>query len=57
MPTILWTIRENQILTAERFERFREKARQAGQSPAAVLQRFILEYINEAPAHDDSTSQ
>jgi hypothetical protein len=49
----LWTIRENATLTAERFERFIEKARQAGTTPAAVLQRFILSYINEAD-HDDT---
>ena len=47
----LWTIRENATLTAERFQRFLEKARQAGTTPAAVLQQFILKYIGE-PNHD-----
>lgn len=56
MPKILWTIRENQTLTAERFERFREKARQAGTSPAAVLQRFILTFIGEKADHDTTTT-
>jgi len=47
MPKTLWTIRENATLTTERFARFVEKARQAGSTPAAVLQRFILDYIGE----------
>ena len=51
MPKVLWTIRENATLTAERFTRFAEKARQAGMSPAAVLQTFILDYIGER-SHD-----
>ena len=50
----LWTIRENATLTAERFERFIGKVRQAGTTPAAVLQRFILDYIGERD-HDDSS--
>ena len=53
MPKVLWTVRENQTLTAERFQRFIEKARQAGQSPAAELQTFILQYIGES--HDQPT--
>jgi hypothetical protein len=53
MPKVLWTIRENATLTVERFQLFIEKTRQAGHTPAAVLQRFILEYINERPDHDD----
>ena len=53
MPKVLWTIRENATLTAERFQRFIEKTRQAGTTPAAELQRFILDYINERPGHDD----
>jgi hypothetical protein len=52
MATTLWTIRENATLTAERFQRFIEKTRQAGQTPAAVLQKFILDYIGER-SHDD----
>jgi hypothetical protein len=52
MPKILWTIRENRTLTADQFQRFIEKARQAGKSPAAVLQTFILGYIGEQE-HDD----
>jgi hypothetical protein len=51
MAKTLWTIRENATLTAERFQRFIETARQAGMTPAAVLQRLILSYIGEAP-HD-----
>jgi hypothetical protein len=39
-------------LTAERFQRFIEKARQAGTTPAAVLQRFILTFIGEDTDHD-----
>lgn len=53
----LWTIRENATLTAERFARFIEKARQAGTTPAALLQRFILNYINEATDHDDRNNR
>lgn len=48
----LWTIRENATLTAERFQQFMEKARQAGSTPAAVLQRFILHYIEKGSDHD-----
>ena len=55
MAKTLWTIRENATLTAERFARFVEKARQAGLTPAAVLQRFILDYINERPDDDTPT--
>lgn len=51
MAKTLWTIRENATLTAERFQRFMDKARQAGQTPAAVLQTLILRYIGDAP-HD-----
>ena len=50
---VLWTIRTTSTLTAERFQRVVEKARQAGQTPAAVLQRFILDYIGERPTNDN----
>ena len=55
MAKTLWTIRENATLTAERFQRFVDKARQAGLTPAAALQRFILNYIDEAPNDQDTT--
>ena len=52
MPKTLWTIRENATLTAERFQQFIEKARQAGTTPAALLQQFILKYIAKGADHD-----
>jgi hypothetical protein len=52
MAKTLWTIRENATLTVERFQRFIDKTRQAGQTPAAVLQKFILDYIDERPTDD-----
>jgi hypothetical protein len=56
MPKTLWTIRENATLTTERFARFVEKARQAGTTPAAALQAFILSYI-ERPDHDPTPTK
>jgi hypothetical protein len=53
MPKTLWTIRENATLTAERFQRFLDKAREAGTTPARVIQSAILRYIGERD--DDST--
>ena len=55
MAKTLWTIRENATLTAERFQRFIDKTRQAGKTPAAVLQDFILRFIDEAPHDQDDT--
>lgn len=51
---ILFTIRDGRTLPASTWERFVEKARQAGSSPAAVLRTLIEQYI-QRPSHDTKT--
>jgi hypothetical protein len=49
----LWTIRTTATLTAELWERFVAKTREAGSSPVRVLEECILRYIERGPDHDD----
>ena len=51
---VLWTIRTNTTLTADVWDQFVNKAREAGMTPARVLQEFILGYI--AGASDTPTT-
>ena len=48
----LWTIRTTATLTAEMWQRFVTKAREAGSTPVRVLEDFIRRYV-EGPDHDD----
>ena len=44
MQKTLWTIRSTRQLTLERWQRFIEKARAAGTTPARVLETFIIRF-------------
>ena len=48
---VLWTIRTTATLTAETWQRFITKAREAGTTPARVLEDFITRYAG-ASNHD-----
>jgi hypothetical protein len=50
----LWTIRTTARLTAELWQQFVDKTREAGSSPVRALEDFILRYIEKGPDHDDS---
>ena len=49
----LWTIRTTAKLTAELWQQFIAKTREAGTTPARALEDFILRYIEKGPRHDD----
>jgi hypothetical protein len=48
----LWTIRTTARLTAETWQRFLSKTREAGTTPVRALEDFILRYIEKGPEHD-----
>lgn len=48
---VLWTIRITQTLTADLWQRFVTRTREAGTTPARVLEDFIARYAG-APSHD-----
>ena len=49
---VLWTIRTTAALTVETWQRFVTKAREAGTTPARVLEDFIKRYA-EGEDHAD----
>jgi hypothetical protein len=49
---ILWSIRETATLTAETWQRFVAKTREAGTTPVRALEQFILRYIEKGPGHE-----
>ena len=54
----LWTIRENATLTGEVWQRFVTTTREAGTTPARVLESFITRYLaGERPDDTTPTSQ
>ena len=48
---VLWTIRTTATLTADTWQRFITKTREAGTTPARALEDFIRRYAGE-PSHD-----
>lgn len=48
----LWTIRTTARLTAELWQQFIEKTREAGSTPVRALEDFILRYIEKGPDHE-----
>jgi hypothetical protein len=50
---LLWSIRTTTRLTAEKWHQFVTKTREAGTTPARVLEDYILRYIERA---DNDTS-
>ena len=48
---VLWTIRTTATLTAELWQRFISKTREAGTTPARALEDLITRYAGE-PSHD-----
>jgi hypothetical protein len=48
----LWTIRTTARLTAELWQEFVTKTREAGSSPVRALEDFILRYLEKGPDHD-----
>jgi hypothetical protein len=48
MQKVLWTIRTTATLTAETWQRFVTKTREAGTSPARVLEQFITRYLGDS---------
>jgi len=54
---ILFTIREGRTLPFETWQRFTEKARAAGNTPAAVIRQLIERYLQENRAHDVPTEK
>jgi hypothetical protein len=53
---VLWTIRTTATLTAETWQRFMTKAREAGTTPARVLEDFIQRYAGE-PTNDQDAAR
>ena len=53
---ILFKIWENRTLPADTWQRFTEKAQQAGSTPARVLRQLIEQYL-ERPTHDTTPPQ
>ena len=49
---VLWTIRTTATLNDETWQRFTIKAREAGTTPARVLEAFITRYAAGLPSHD-----
>lgn len=49
----LWTIRTTARLTAELWQQFIDKTREAGTTPVRALEDFVLRYIEKGPEHDD----
>lgn len=49
----LWTIRTTATLTAELWQRFITKTREAGTTPVRALEDFILRYIEKGPDYDE----
>lgn len=48
---VLWTIRTTATLTADLWQRFITKTREAGTTPARALEEFISRYAG-GPSHD-----
>lgn len=53
---VLWTIRSTSTLTVELWQRFMTKAREAGTTPARVLEDFIRQYAG-GKDHDTTPTQ
>jgi hypothetical protein len=49
----VWTIRTTARLTAERWQQFVDKTREAGSTPVRALEDFILRYVEKGPDHDE----
>jgi hypothetical protein len=49
---VLWTIRTTATLTDETWQQFTAKTREAGTTPARVLEEFITRYAAGLPSHD-----
>jgi hypothetical protein len=54
---VLWTIRTTATLTAETWQRFTTRAREAGTTPARVLEQFIARYAAGASDHDPTPKE
>ena len=53
---VLWTIRTTATLTAETWQRFVTKTREAGSTPARVLEEFITRYAG-GQSHDTAPTK
>jgi hypothetical protein len=53
---VLWTIRTTATLTADMWQRFVTKTREAGTTPARAIEDFITRYAGE-PSHDTTPTK